>query len=311
MPVSTELLLELTTLLTVWLCLAAWQRDRTARGRRLFMALCAAVLLWSAGNLVLAHGHASPLEARRLSYLGILTLPALGLWLALVVRGARIVERAPAVPALLLAPGLAGYALLFHTPVLSAELAHFATAGELPRGTSWWLGAGYAWALCLLACFQLGRSVLRLRARGARQRRIAVALGALLPLGASVAYATTGAPGLDTTPMLLAAWLVALRGELFSGDLLEALPVAHHDLVSQLPTPLILTDLEGHITEINPAALDRLGMAKADALGRNVDALLEGTAFAPEFERWSLVAAGREAGSILLPAEGKPNEDGP
>ncbi len=83
----TELLLELIALLTFWLCLAAWQRDRTARGRRLFMGLCGAAVLWNAGNLVHALGAMPDREALRLSYLGMLTLPAL--WLAPASRGAR------------------------------------------------------------------------------------------------------------------------------------------------------------------------------------------------------------------------------
>ena len=302
----TELLLELTALLTFWLCLAAWQRDRTARGRRLFMGLCGAVILWNAGNLVQALGAMPDREALRLSYLGMLTLPALWLALALVVRGARFAERAPWALALLLAPGLGCYALLFHESGLPRDwLTTNMPIGGVYFGPPSWLIAGWCWILAGLGCFHLGRSARSLRGQGDKLRRVALAFASVVPLAANALYATTGMPGFDATPMLLGAWLVMLRSELFSGDLLQALPVTQHDLLSQLPTPLILTDLTGRVTEINSAAQNYLCIAKADALDRNIEALLEGADLAPEFDRFALVATGKEAGSILLPATPK------
>ncbi len=304
----TELLLELTALLTFWLCLAAWQRDRTARRRRLFMGLCGAAVLWNAGNLVQALGAMPDREAQRLSYLGMLTLPALWLALALVVRGARSAERAPWALALILAPGLVCYALLFHESGLPGGSVTPTVAGGIDFGAPSWLIAGYSWVLAGLGSFHFGMSARSLHGRGDQLRRVAVAVGSVVPLAANAVYATTGVPGLDATPILLGAWLVVLRSELFSGDLFQALPVSQHDLLSQLPTPLILTDLTGRVTEINSAAQNCLCIAKADALDRNIEALLEGADLAPEFDRFPLVAAGREAGGILLPATPKRRE---
>jgi PAS domain-containing protein len=172
-------------------------------------------------------------------------------------------------------------------------------------GPLWWVHSIYGWCLAFLACFQLALSARQLRHVAHRFRRVALSVSGAVPLLANLVYVHTGAPGLDPTPMLLAAWLVGLRSDLFSGDLLQALPVVQHDLVSQLPTPLILTDRGGRVTEINPAAQASLGVLKADALDRHIEALLEGAAFAPEFDRWPLVAQGQEAGSILLPAAEK------
>ena len=301
----TELLLELIALLTFWLCLAAWQRDRTARGRKLFMGLCGAAVLWNAGNLVQALGTMPDREAQRLSYLGMLTLPALWLALALVVRGARVAERGPWALALVLAPGLAGYALLFHSELPHDWLTTNMPIGSIYIGPPSWLITGCCWILAGLGSFHFGRSARSLRGRGDKLRRLSVAFASLVPLAANALYATTGLPGFDATPILLGAWLVVLRSELFSGNLLQALPVTQHDLLSQLPTPLILTDLTGRVTEINPAAQNCLCIAKADALDRNIEALLEAADLAPEFDRFPLVAAGKEAGTILLPATTK------
>lgn len=303
-PRMTALLLELTALLSFWLCLAAWQRDRSARGRRLFITLCGAVFLWSAGSLAETVGAMPRTEAERLSYPGILALGPIWLALALVVRGARIAERAPWLLLVMLAPGAAVYSLLFQEPETAAWFMSSAPGGETRFGPLWWVHAGYASILAAVGSCQFGLSAKRLRSGRAKLRRVSLTALGVVPLVASAIYVWTGVPGIDPTPMLLGAWLVGLRSELFSGDLLQALPVAQHDLVSQLPTPLILTDLAGRVTEINPAAQACLGVTKADALDRNIDALLESAAgFAPSFERWALVAQGKEAGSILLPAD--------
>lgn len=306
----TAKLLELTALLACWLCLSAWQRDRTIRGRRLFIAMCLAVFAWSAGALTETLEAVTPADVDRLAYLGILVVPPLWLALALVLRDAAIAERAPWALALLLAPGCGLYVLLYQDPAISAWFTSVHADGTETFGPLWWLNAGYAWTLTILGTLHFGWSARSLRERRDRIRRITVASLTAVPLVANVAYVAAGLPGLDPTPILLGAWLVLLRSELFSGDLLQALPIAQHDLLSQLPTPLILTDLAGRVTEINPAAQACLGVAKADALERNIEALLEDAAFAPEFDRWALVAQGREAGQILLPARAKPGGGG-
>jgi len=299
-----ELLLELTALLALWLCLTTWQRDRTAPGRRLFIALSGAVFLWSAGSLAAQTGGLDPRAAGHVSLPGMLAMPGLWLALALVVRGSHAAKRAPWGLAVILAPGALGYAL----HLLGPERIPALLAGEAGDGIAAdlrWLHAGYAWSLGLLGALHFGSSARSLRHRSDRVRRFALALLCAAVVAGSAAHVLVGLPGPDVTPVLLGALLVALRSELFSGDLLLAVPLSQLDLLSQLPTPVILTDLAGRVTAINPAALACLAVAKADALDRNLEALLEQAAFAPPFERFSLVARGREAGGILLPARPK------
>ncbi|MGH0030162.1 MAG: histidine kinase N-terminal 7TM domain-containing protein [Myxococcota bacterium] len=304
-----SLLIELTALLSCWLCIAAWQRDRTARGRRLFIAISAACCIWSAASLGQLHGALAPQDVDRMAFLAILPLPSLWLALALVVRGSPIVARAPWALGLLLAPGAFCFTLLFQDAETAAWFAANDPAGEWQAGPLFWANAGYAWAQALIASSLFVASARTLRTRRERFRRIAVGLLSLSPMLGNAFYVLSGLPGLDPTPVLLGASLVVLRSELFSGDLLQALPVSQQDLVNQLPRPLILTDHSGRVTEINPAAEACLAVAKADALERHVDGLLEEAAFAPEFERWSLVADGREAGFILLPKRPKADDE--
>ena len=96
---------------------------------------------------------------------------------------------------------------------------------------------------------------------------------------------------------------MALRSELFSGDLIRALPLSQHDFVGRLPVPVILTDLLGRVMEINPAAQHSLGTDRGDALERNIEAILSEAHEAPSFENWALVNEGREVGRIYVPSE--------
>ncbi len=201
----TELLLELTALLTFWLCLAAWQRDRTARGRRLFIALSACVFAWTTASLADAHDALLPGDVRRLTYLGVLALPALWLALSLVVRGSALAERAPWALAATLAPGACCYVLLFQAPDLAAWFIGQAPGGEPVYGPLWWANTGYSWVLAGLGSLHFFLSAGRLRARRDRIRRVCVAVGSTLPMLANAAYILSGMPGLDPTPILLGA----------------------------------------------------------------------------------------------------------
>ena len=294
-----ELLFELMTLLTVWLCLSTWQRDRTAPGRRLFMALCLAVSLWSAANLATVRGALPPQMVDRILYLGVLTVPVLWFALALRGRGAPVAARSMGLVALLLAPGAACYAILLAGDPQGWFLRRTAS-GASELGPLWWAQAGYAWAIASAGSVQFIRGALQTGDREARIRRLGAGITSLTPILGNLLFAGWGNSNLDPTPFFLGATLVTLRSALYAGDLLQALPISHHDLLSHIPTPLILTDLDERVTEINPAAQLRLAVDRRDALERRLDTLLEDAPDPPEFERWPLVAEGREAGHIHL-----------
>ena len=304
-----ELLLESTALLVLWLCLSVWQRDATARGRRLFMGLCAAIFAWSLGGLVEAIGGLSPTAVDRITYAGVFAVPPLWLTLTTQMRGAPFASRTSWLLGALLAPPAAAYALLFSGDA-SAWFLAYDGQGVRITGPLWWVNAGYGWTLAALAFLQLVRAGIEQREARKRAGRIALAVASCAPAAANVVYVLHGIPGVDATPLLLAAILVALRSSLFSGDLLQALPLSQLDLVSQLPAPVILTDLADHVTEINPAAQLELGISKADALDRSLTAVLEDALGDPQLERWPILVGGREAGHILLIGSAKSGAGG-
>jgi PAS domain-containing protein len=211
------------------------------------------------------------------------------------------VQRAPQRLAVLFAPAVLCYALLY----IDGAAHLFVAEDDSYRtgfGPLWWGNAGYSWLLGVAGSIQFLKARSRSRDPQARLRGRIVGAVSLAPTLGNTAWVLNGLVGPDPTPILLLVAAIAIRTELFAGDLLQMLPVSRHDLLSHIPTPLILIDPADRVTEINPAAQTRLGISRDDALDRNIDVVLEEALDSPRFERWSLVAGGREAGQILVPA---------
>jgi PAS domain-containing protein len=86
--------------------------------------------------------------------------------------------------------------------------------------------------------------------------------------------------------------------------------VSHAELVTQLPTPLLLTDRRGAVVQLNPAAERRLGIAEAHALGRSLDAVLAEADQPLEWDTTPVHCGSREIGQIVLldpPAKHRPS----
>jgi len=291
--------LELNLVLACWLALAVFQRDRRTPGRVTFALVCVSAGAWCFGELASAREVLSGATAQRVKYAGMLSLPAL--WVGVAFRAARLEmpRRVPWFPGVLLAPLAVVYALLYSRAwgwiFLSVE-----PGGEPLRGPVWWAATAYNYALVAVGSGALLYSAARLRGPG-RDRRLALGLAACVPMLANAAYVGSGVHWLhDPTPVLLGAGLLALRSALFCGDLLQLLPLPQQDLIQQLPLGLLLTDREGTVVSLNPAAEQVLEAPAERAIGRGLDAVLRD---APEpllFESSPLRVLDREAGQIVL-----------
>lgn len=292
-------LLELTLLLAFWLVIQTSHRDRATGTRGLFIALTAAVFVWGLGVLLGLEDALAPVWVDRLSYAGVVCIPALWLGLALEVAGSRRLRRRPWLPLVWALPQLLAYALLW-----VPELAHWTLVsgpgGEVTLGPAWWGAAVWAWGLSLAGSAVLVRSALRGRRHPRASVRLGLALAALAPLCGNGVYVATGMQGPDPTPLLLCAALVVLRSALFAGDLLGGVPVSQHGLIEALPVPLLLTDRHGTVIAANRAAEARLGIDRRDAFLRSLDAVVREAREEPEVAPWPIVAAGSEIGSVVL-----------
>jgi PAS domain-containing protein len=293
------LLHELTVLLMIALCLDVWHRDVAGANRRLFVGLCLACAVWSLGNLCQRHGLVDALDGDRIAYLGILTLPALWLGLSAHVLPLVAVHRAPWFPLLLMAPQLGLYALLWSGPWAGLFVVP-APEGGLAPGPLWWINATYSWIQVLVgsALFLLG--ALRMRERGAQIRRVSLVFASLVPFGANVGYVATGMTwNVDPTPVAVGLALLALRATVFSRGLLEGMPISQHDLVRQIPEPVLLIDRQGTVVYANRFALLHLGLSPGNTLWRGLDQVLLDAGGEHNIELWPIVTSGREVGQIV------------
>jgi hypothetical protein len=140
------LMLELVLLLAAWIALGVWQRDRVTPGRRTFFGLNLAIAVWCLGEILELRGVVGPLGGDRIQVLGILALPPL--WLAAAARIGELdlARRVPWFPAVLIAPHLAIYSLLWGG-VWSSLFVSYAPDGTPTPGPLWWVSWAYSLAI--------------------------------------------------------------------------------------------------------------------------------------------------------------------
>jgi PAS domain-containing protein len=293
-------MLELVLLLAAWIALGVWQRDRVTPGRRTFFGLNLAIAVWCLGEILELRGVLGPTGGDRVQMLGIMALPPL--WLAAAARLGELdlARRVPWFPAVLIAPHAAIYSLLW-AGAWSSLFVSYAPDGTMAPGPLWWVSWAYSLVVAATgtAVF-VWAGIARRRLPHARWL-IAVGLAGLAPVIGNGAWIAWGRSWpVDPSPLLLAASLLALRSAVFSGGILQVLPVSQHDLIEHLPFGVLLTDRRGTVIDVNPAAERRLGVSEAQALGRNLDSVLAKADSALRFECVPVGSAGREAGQLVL-----------
>ena len=294
-----SLMLELVLLLAAWIALGVWQRDRVTPGRRTFFGLNLAIAVWCLGEILELRGVVGPLGGDRIQVLGILALPPL--WLAAAARVGEldIARRVPWFPAVLIAPHLAIYSLLW-AGVWSSLFVSYAPDGTQTPGPLWWVSWAYSLAIAATGSVVFVWAGFARRLPHARWLVVVGVMG-LVPVIGNAAWIAAGRSWpIDPSPLLLAVTLLALRSAVFSGGILQALPVSQHDLIEHLPFGVLLTDRRGTVIDVNPAAERRLGISEKQALGRNLESVLAQADAALRFESAPVRSAGREAGQLVL-----------
>jgi len=295
-----EVALELNIALALWLCLGVSQADRSTPGRATFGALCLAAMIWCTGELVDQRGLADEWLGDRIKYLGVLTLPPLWAGFAAHVARLDLARRAPWFPFGLLLPQLILFCVLFAGGWSSLYLTTI-RGGDDHYGPLWWVSMGYAYLLVAGGSVVMIASALWERNPESWQRQLAVGFAALLPLAGNAVYVASGLRWpYPPAPILFCTALIALRQVLFSGGLLQTLPVSHAELVTQIPIPLLLTDRRGVVVQLNPTAERRLGIAQERALGRSLDAVLAECEEPLEWETSPVRCRSREVGQLVL-----------
>jgi len=296
-----SLALELIILVAFWLGLGVWQKDRATLGRRLFLALALSAAAWCFGDLSAERNLLGPVASYRIGYLGMLSLPALWLGVAAHVARLDLARRVPWFPLLLMAPQAVLYVLLYAGPWGHLFLDTTDAAGTDLHGPMWWLNAIYSHLLWVTGSSLVVYSGVRNAPAGGWTLRLVIAGACLAPLAGNAAYLAIGMTWQhDPTPLLFGVALLALHNALFSGSLLQALPISQHDLIGQLPVGVVLTDRRGVVVDVNPAAERHLGQSLKDALGRTLDAVLDERGETVLIEVTPIFSGGRESGQLVL-----------
>jgi PAS domain-containing protein len=277
--------LELSMLLAIAIAIAIAQRDPSTRGRRSLVLLCLCVLAVTSGEWLTLRGIVTEQIGDRIKYIGSLALAPLWLGFATQVAGLEVARRVPWFPALLLAPALCVYPLLWN-PGYASLFQVTVEGGEDLRGPLWLIVTTYHQVLCAAASAVLAVYAARMRDT---RRALRVMLVAAVPMLALVAGSLHRGGVIqwpyDAHPVLLGAGLLMMREAFLGGSLLDILPYPQRELLRQLPLGLVLTDRGGVVALINGAGERALGVAPGEALGRDVRDLLARARTSPQEEQ--------------------------
>jgi PAS domain-containing protein len=270
------LALEMTLMLAIWLAIGSWQRQEQAPGRLTYGAASLAVALWVAGELIMLRGE-TPLLARRVSMIGILTLTPLWFGVASHAVKLSMIRRTPWIPLVLMVPLAPLYALLYAGP-WSMLFIPATDVVNVEAGPLMWWSIAYAWVLVAAGFGVLLHGAWTAETRELRSDRVKMAFSVMVPLAVNAlsvwSIAQTGRLGTDMTPVAIAVTLLAFRGSILSGGLLDVVPVAHRDIIQHLPFGVVLADDHGAVIDMNPAAEELLGVPRMEGLGRALEALI-------------------------------------
>jgi len=272
------LAVEMVAVLSLWLGLSVWQRDRRTPGALLFSGLIASVLVWCVGLILAEHGLVGNEVRGRIIWAGVLALPPMWLGVAAHASGISLARRLPWFPVALLVPSLLLYGLLFSGPWEHLFLVHDGEVGEEGPLFPVWMVYSYILTLAGVALFV--RAAFRWPREGIRRRAVALGVAVLIPLAGNALYvfADLGIPE-DPTPVLVGLAIFPLRSAIFHGGLFDVLPVDQRDLLKRLPVGIVLAESGRGVIEMNRRAEEVLDLPRAQAMGRSIEALL---AAAPE-----------------------------
>ncbi len=297
------LLYELGLLATFAVCLWVAIDLAGARGplaRRVpFVCLVGTCATFAVGTLAFERA-ASPeqvIAARRILYLGVVTLGVTWLWTGAVTARAGWLRRAPWLVAAAALPQLLVYSFLYWDG--QARFLHW-TALPAQRGPVFWFHLGYSWILVALGTLYFLQAAARLRK--AHPLRIgAIVLAAATPLVANLLYLISDLPH-DPTPILLGASAVVVRLAVLDSGLADLLPMGQRSVLEQLRTGVVVADLDGVVIDANEAARRLLGVETLG--GRRIADLVEiaraDSARVIEVERVPLRSRLGEVGSVAL-----------
>ncbi|MEP7135046.1 MAG: PAS domain S-box protein [Chloroflexota bacterium] len=214
------------------------------------------------------------------TYLGIMVVPTTWFLLSVKLTGflheqIKRIERWLWLPPALLYLFLltSGLHKLFFTAFDTVMLGGY-VALENNYGPLFYVHTGYSYVLVIAGIVMLAVSLItKFKQYGVQAYGLII--GVLAPLIGN-AYFLFGSPPAgfpDPTPIIFTVTGVAFAWAIFGGHILEVVPLAHDTIVRKLSTGVLIVDAEKHIRDINPAALEMLGLPAQSYAGASLSEL--------------------------------------
>ena len=263
--------LFVATLIALRVALSASRR--TAAGSGTFVWLMIAIAEWcfTSGVAALTPTVAGQIAWAKVQYLGIASVGPLWLMFAAEYAGYPWIQRRAAAIALWVVPGVTIAIALFADRLLWARVTALPDGRALfAHGPWFYVIVLYHYAMTCIGSYHLLRAMSR--SPGYRAQFVALLVGSIIPMGASLLYVTQVIPlgAFDPTPLGFAVSGALMAWALYRRSLFDVIPVARDQLVEGLGDAVIVLDDARRVVDLNAAAR-ALMRANAPWVGRHVE----------------------------------------
>ncbi|MBN1284257.1 MAG: PAS domain-containing protein [Anaerolineae bacterium] len=128
------------------------------------------------------------------------------------------------------------------------------------RGPWYWVNVAYTYLILLAAAGMFLLAVIRSHYLY-RGQAFLIVVSVLAPWAMNILYIAgiDPLPGMDLTPFAFAVSGLALALSLFRYRLLDIMPVAHTEVIGNLPDAVMVLDCQDRVVDLNPAARQLIG----------------------------------------------------
>ncbi len=267
-----------------WVAVYAWVNRRAAGGALALAWLALAVTGWIIGYAleIAAPDLATMLWWGKAQYMGIAVVPVFWLIFAInyTYQSRQVTYRAALLLTLLPITTMAlmltndAHGLIWRD--IGFYQAENFTALNVAHGPWFWVHTAYSYLLMLLGTVLIVRALSHMRGIY-RGQAIALLIGVSTPWLSNAIYllGLSPIPYLDLTPFAFALTSVAMAWGIFGVQLIDMAPLARDVVVDGMQDAMIVLDVAGRITDMNPVAERLLGGEVAHAPGQSAAPVAE------------------------------------
>ncbi len=276
------LIMFLAATIAAFCAILGWSR-REASGGVYFYHLMISIVIWSLANMAeyASFNPAVKLVWAKLSYLGIVNLPVL--WFLFAAHYTQretwlpLGKKAPLwlIPLFTLCLVLTNewHGLIWKN--ITSVSTNSSSMLLYEHGLGFWLHTTYSYILLLFGTWMLVKMAYRSH-WVYRSQAITLTIAVLLPWAGNIIYllvSNLGIPfyqGFDISPAVFSISGLLLSFGLFRFKVFKLMPVARDVVIERMDGGVLVLDINDHVSDLNPAALQILQMKSDDVIGKPV-----------------------------------------